>query len=1226
MKRISDSGNRSLWLGTLGLLLAGILVACQESTEPLPQGGGVVVEEVDERTALEKAGIQAGDVLVGWQRLPRRPANLEADQGEIDSPFDWHWLVIEQAPRGTIKLRGEREGEPLVFTVEPGPWEAKVRPRMEEVMLEAYLRGQQLIAGGEVVDGVAYWHQAAGMATTPEDRRLRCWIFLRVGKVWAQARAWEGAQNAYGEAIKLAQDPLAQVVTREALGDAFRWQSQWDQAREAHRSVLEIREATWGECLGVARSWKKMGEVAAYRGDHEAAEAHFRQALAISEKLAPNSIDLALGLSWLASTIIMRGQLDGAHSYLQDAVAIIGELAPDSMPLAACLTNLARVASWRGDLEEVDAHLLRALAIVEKRAPNSVELAKVLNGLGVAALGRDDFETAHPYLRDALAIKEKLVPKSMDLSNTLNNLASLHYKRGDLAAAQHEYERGLAIVEELAPNSIELARNLNGTGIVAWERGDLALAEEYHQRAMVIKQRVAPNSLDLAVTLNNLGNLAHSRGDLALTEEYHQQALAITEKLAPNSLDLAQIYNNLGPVAEARGELSLAEQHYRSALAIQEKLAPRSIELTDSLLSLGLAAEARGDLGTAEELYNKVLAIRQELAPNSLSLAGSFLVIGRLAATRGDLSRAEEYYSRALGIRRKLAPNSIQYALNLHRLGGVCRRTDRPQQAADYLERAIKVLESQISRLGGSHERKGDFRARHREIYRATIEVQVELGQTERAFHTLERYRARSLLAMLTERDLIFTTDVPEDLEKARKVLARRHDHLLEQMATLASEKDREAIDELSKQLRDLERQRDDIAARIRELSPRLADLHYPQPLTLAQTRDALDPGTVMLSYSVGEDQTHVFVATKEKGLVAVETVAIGEEKLRRKVGDFRRAVSRGTDPRSQFFEPVTAAGRELYDLLIRPAASAIADGDRVLIIRDGPLHLLPFSALIRADGDYLAEWKPVHFVLSATLYAQLRRSRPQAREPSPMVAAFGDPVYPEILRAEDRGQIANFRVRAAVERGLFDWQPLPHTRREVEGIAALHPAERVHPYLGEEATEERAKGLARTTDIVHFAAHGYLDDRFPLNSAVVLTIPEGFPEDRDNGLLQAWEIFERVRVDADLVVLSACESGLGEERGGEGLIGLTRAFQYAGARTVAATLWNVADEVTAELMVRFYRHLRDGKSKDAALREAQIELIRDPIEVRKASGEVVKRDASAPYYWATFQVIGDWR
>jgi CHAT domain-containing protein len=205
-------------------------------------------------------------------------------------------------------------------------------------------------------------------------------------------------------------------------------------------------------------------------------------------------------------------------------------------------------------------------------------------------------------------------------------------------------------------------------------------------------------------------------------------------------------------------------------------------------------------------------------------------------------------------------------------------------------------------------------------------------------------------------------------------------------------------------------------------------------------------------------------------------------------------------------------------------------------------------------------------------------------------------------------------------------FEPLPSSRHEVEGIAALFPPERVAIFLGIEATEERAKAIGKGSRILHFATHTHLDDRFPLNSALVLTMPDGFPEYRDNGLLQVWEIFEKVRLDADLVVLSACESGLGEEEGGEGLIGLTRAFQYAGARTVMASLWSVQDQATSDLMIRFYKHLRAGKPKDEALRQAQIELIRGPIEVVNEKGEKTLLDASAPYYWAGFQVYGDWQ
>jgi CHAT domain-containing protein len=184
---------------------------------------------------------------------------------------------------------------------------------------------------------------------------------------------------------------------------------------------------------------------------------------------------------------------------------------------------------------------------------------------------------------------------------------------------------------------------------------------------------------------------------------------------------------------------------------------------------------------------------------------------------------------------------------------------------------------------------------------------------------------------------------------------------------------------------------------------------------------------------------------------------------------------------------------------------------------------------------------------------------------------------------------------------------PLPGTREEIREIAELFAGAEV--YLGEEATEERAKQASPHADLLHFASHGLIDERFPLDSALALTIPVQLQEGRDNGLLQAWEIFENLRLDAHLVTLSACDTALGKEMGGEGILGLTRAFQFAGARSVVASLWNVSDASTAVLMKRFYTYLRQGKTKDEALRAAQLDLI-----------------LSHPYHWAGFSLYGDWR
>jgi CHAT domain-containing protein len=299
-----------------------------------------------------------------------------------------------------------------------------------------------------------------------------------------------------------------------------------------------------------------------------------------------------------------------------------------------------------------------------------------------------------------------------------------------------------------------------------------------------------------------------------------------------------------------------------------------------------------------------------------------------------------------------------------------------------------------------------------------------------------------------------------------------------------------------------------------------------------------------------------------------------------------------------------------LYELLLAPAADAITASTRLLLSPDGPLHTLPFAALVGGTPQaYLVERTPLELVSSATVFAELKKRRRAPGQAMPRLVAFGDPKYPAVPQ-RDIERIGNLELRSALAHG-HDFAPLPSTRGEVQGIARLF-SKRAEVYLGDQAREERVKTLDKDVRYLHFATHGLLNEHLPLNSALVLTTPENPAEGEDNGLLQAWEVFDSVRLDADLVTLSACDTALGKEMGGEGLVGLTRAFQYAGARSVLASLWGVADESTAVLMKRFYGYLRKGRSKDEALRAAQRDLLRGRY--------------AHPFYWAAFQLNGDWQ
>ena len=1045
---------------------------------------GAVVEALGEASVFLQAGLRPGDVILAWERPPAPPANSESARGEVETVFDWMWLEVEQAPRGPLKLFGERDGQPRRFEIAAGSWDARLRPRLAPRLLEVYARGRDHVDAGEVEQGAGIWRGILRLEEVRGNGPLRSWILLCIAEVLAEAGAWQQAQDAYAEVSEPPLAPRVEMAIRDRAGKAYAIRRGLIQAEAHYRSALETAKATWPRSLHTAKMQNSLGAVALYQRRHEVASSYFEEALEIREELAPGSIGVADCLNNLGIVAERRGELRLASSYFERDVKITQELAPDSLGLAATLTNLGILAEYRGELERADE-----------------------------------------YYRHTLDIRQRL-----------------------------------------APDSLELAKSLRSLGNVAADRGEPDLAEEYLRRDLEITRRIAPGSLDLAESLYHSGSLAYDRGELETAEEFFQRDLEITRKLAPESLDLAASLGSLGAVVMDQGELDRAESYFRRALAIEETVAPDSLNLAASLSSLGDVARARGELDAAGTLYRRAVEITGNLAPESLELASNLSSLGEVMRARGELARAAELF-----------------------------------------ERAVDTLEVQISNLGASYDVQARYRAEHGELYRRTIETLLRLERPAAAFAMLESSRARAFLALLSERDLIFS-DLSEDLDRERRRLGVIYERTQQEIADLDPAD--EDLDPLRGRLRELRRQLDDNTDKIRRASPKYAALRYPEPLGHEGVRQALDEGTVMLCYSVGADESFLFVVDRKSPL-RTHRLDVGEKDLEQRLRRFADRLYGRSWPR-------VARGRLemaqwLYRMLVEPAAGAIEHSERLLVVPDGPLHRLAFAALVRTGAlsepsieddrgwHYLVEWKPIHTVLSGTVYAELLQLRRPPGRATISLAAFGDPRFPEDTRSKTL-------------------HPLPYTRTEVQAVAAHFGSEPVRTYLGEEATEERVKALGRDVRVVHFATHGLVDDAMPLSSSLALTIPAEPSEDRENGFLQVWEIFERVRLDADLVVLSACRTAAGREQFGEGLIGLSRGFQYAGARTVLATLWSVADHTTAELMSRFYGHLRAGMTKDTALRVAQLELIRG--EVKTPSGE----PAVAPYYWAAFRIIGDWQ
>jgi CHAT domain-containing protein/Tfp pilus assembly protein PilF len=1053
-------------------------------------------------------------------------------------------------------------------------------PKTDELLQQAKAKGDAI--------GEAYALRFRAFAlqemrnTTPDQ-------LPEVASVWASALAlWREIG-----------DGALQVEA--LLGQAYcLWRASPEQARALLQDALQLAKREGKRPLAAATALHNAGVDWYGVGQLGVAEQLFQQALAIREQLAPNSLQVASTLNSLGNVARARGDLDTAEQYYQQALAIQEKLAPNSLGVAKILHNLGSVAFERGVLADAEWYFQQASAIFEKLAPNSLEVARTLEGLGVVARARGDLDTAERYYEQVLAIRKRLAPDSLEVARTLYNLGLVASDRGDLDTAERYFQQALAIEERLAPNSLDVARTLNSLGVVASDRGDLDTAERYFQQALAIQEKLAPNSLEVARTLNSLGVVARARGDLDTAEQYYQQALAIQEKLAPNSLEVARTLNNLGNVARARGDLDTAEQYYQRALAIQEKLAPNSLGVAKILHNLGSVAFERGVLADAEWYFQQASAIFEKLAPNSLEVARTLEGLGAVAWARGDLDTAEQYLRQALAIEEQFAPNSLDVARTLQNLAILARRQKNYSQAQRYLQRALKIYETQRTTIQDP-ETKAAFAERYFNAYTLQAQLALDQQQPQQAALALERSRARTLAELMFTRDL----PVPPNAPQALKDLIAQQKQLQRDLLLLARQQrqtdpdDQNALQRLQAQARQLADRQRQLDQQLREQFPAYADLLNPQPPAIPQLQAALDATTVLLYHAFADKELLIVAVSRQT--VRGYRVKVDPRTLEKDLAEFQRVVAkppleRTADERAS----VAQLGRRLYATLIKPAEPSLKNAKTVLLCPEGALNRLPWGALVVAVDKqgrptYWVERVAIGLTLSAGVYLQARAVRPAPRGVA--IAAVSQYRQRQVAQAPKTAQLVRRSGRALGN--------LPAVKKEVAQLRRKLSKLGVVIARESNATPARARQMAQNARVVHFACHARADNVDPLGSGLLLA-----PAGSDAGLLTAADVVRGWRLQADVVMLSACATAVGQVRRYEGMYGLARAFLFAGCRSVGASLWRVSDASTARLMGAFYREYVRGVPKVEALRRAQVELLRS-------------KDDSDPYYWSCFVLMG---
>jgi len=851
---------------------------------------------------------------------------------------------------------------------------------------------------------------------------------------------------------------------------------------------------------------------------------------------------------------------------------------------------------------------------------HALQEARNLYMKGAELRGAGKYDEALLSYERAVEISERVLePGHPDVAVPINGLAILYYYEGDYAKAESLHQRALAIREKaLGPNHPDVATSLNGLGNIYWNKGDYAKAESLHQRALAIREKaLGPNHPDVAISLNNLGLLRHFTGDFAKAETLYKRALAIKESaLGPEHTSVAESLNNLGRLYIERGENAKAEPLHQRALAIWEKaLGPEHPNIAESLNSLAMLRRNTGDYAKAESLHQRALAIFEKVwGPEHNQVAACLNDLAVLYLAKGAIAQAIEFQSRAdfiseRNLERNLATGSERQKLAY--LATLSRQTD--QTISLHLRHA-----------------PGDPEARD---LAATLILQRKGRALDATSESLNALRSRFDAA---DRALL------DQLTNSRSQIARL---ALDWPRRMTAEQYRDRIKTLEDQAEGLEAE---ISRRSGEFRARSL------PVTLAAVQAAIPHDAALIEFASyrpfnpraakeGEAygrSRYVAYVLRRQG--EVQWKELGEAKaIDEAVTTLRKALR---DPKRM---GVKRLARAVDEKVFRPVRPLLGGLTRLLISPEGSLNLIPFAALVDERGRYLVERCSISYLSSGRDLLRLQVARES--QAGPLVVA--DPDFggrpqveatrlPKQKKAKPKELAKEENQASAFSR--FYFPALPYTAEEGEALRRLLPGANL---LTKRMASKTALKQIHGPALLHIATHGFfLEDLKststgkrssqisdgdssrlpkqvakdgsridnPLLRAGLALAGANEQKEGDNGILTALEMTGLNLWGTKLVTLSACDTGVGEVRNGDGVHGLRRALTLAGAETQVMSLWAVSDRWTRELMVAYYRRLRQGQGRGAALRLAQLEMLKD---VRRRH----------PYYWACFIQSGEW-
>jgi CHAT domain-containing protein/Tfp pilus assembly protein PilF len=970
-------------------------------------------------------------------------------------------------------------------------------------------------------------------------------------------------------------------------------QQAWDIARQVPttRGQQEIADAL-----------NNLARVDRAQGRYGAALARFRQA---------HDLLTDEGRPTLASAVITQN-IGAAYDYLDDLPAALAhyQQALDTMVAlcgspasrAGCMNNIATIHHENGEFDAALRLLDEALELCRDAGLVALRATVMLN-MGEILVDRGEQQQGVDRIEAALRIRQAMAARSVAVASAQESLARAYLAAGlsDEAAAQAR--AAVDIEAEQASGSAGHATSLATLGAVQRAAGDFDAALRLQRQALTIREAIQPDSLGVATELNNIGLTYHDLGDLRRAARYYTRALPLYEARSPRSATTATMHNNLGAALHALGDLDGAVHHLEIALALDRQAAARSPAVATDLMNIASVLLTRGEHQRALAYLNEAVDLDSAATPDSPARAASLAALATTLAQDGQLDAALPLARQAVDIDRRSAPRSDRMLSDLTLLGDLLVRHGAPTAAIEVLTEGVDLVDSLWLRSGTDERRRefalADRHATYRHLIAALLRRGHE-GDAEAAFLYSERGRARSLTDRLAREAA--TGEQPGDILRllAEEEELRRRLSVLRRAPAVpqALSPPEEAARDNGERER-LEARLDDVVElRLARAAPAGGPGATESMPRLAELQAILAANEITLCYHIGTDTVIAWAVTSER--LRTYTLPVGVDRLAELVDEVTLPYRDG-DPGAGAQPAVIG---QLAAVLLAPwyQEQAIPAASHLIVVPDGRLAYLPFEMLPLPDGRLLADDLTVSYAPSLSTLIWLH-ARPASAAPSAFVA-FADPVISQSPAAAT----APLLLPAGNQ-----LSPLPGTRAEAEAIARLFGADGV-AFVGPDNTARRVRDAAPRYRIQHWATHSLLDEADPDFSGLVVSPPVGPAphSEADDDLVTVYDL-ARLPLQADLVVCSACQTGLGIVRAGEGTIGMSRALLSAGARCVVLSLWPVPDRPTCRLMLAFYQALRRGEPPADALRTAK-------AEVRRRYPRVYQ----SPFAWAAFVVIGD--